>query len=975
MRWLDRYALAIPIAFVIATIGPALIGLRTLLSVNLLTGHMPWQAAQGWDAPGHQYCSTDTIDAVVPGIAYTRNAAYAGHLANWQSLVSGGGPLASVPDLGLLDPLSLPYYVLPLWLAPAFVKLLEFVVAIGGTYLFLRRLQRSRLASSLAGVVFASSGFMVMWTNWPQTRVAALIPALFWALERLIQRSRPSDVALIGVVVASMLLGGFPAVTGFALYAAAPYLIVRLIIWHKRRLRPVVTSAALGLGGVVLGGALSAVQMLPFLVHLSNTDLGYRAQSSSTRLPFSGLLTLVDPSSNGLCINAQIYGRFNPVELIAFVGSAATVLAVVAISAMWRSRSDDAGGDKAARGVRTFMLVAVALMIVLGWIGGPVLGLFQHLPVFSNNFVGRLRSVLGFAVAVLVAFGLDTLLGRRRGVEAGPSVAEATVPAAGEMVGEPDRDEATRRHRPSLIPWLWFVGVWAAVAVLAAVVITKAHREGLALHYWDKTRATLLIPALLVAAAMVAALMARTRVAWLSMAGIAVIPILVLGQSVAFFRGVIPGDDPDDFYPKTGTHRFLDQVVGHDRYDATRNTMFPATSLYYGLRAATGHQFIEPEWASLLKAIDPKSRQSPTNYAFSGDITPATVGRSPILDRMGVKYFVFDPSELNPPGSAPLPSDGARMVAPGTTTSCSVPAGALRGVTFTVASPLVASQGHDITAEITVRSGETIVRSARYLAKAVAAGTAVTVAVAGEDLQAATRSTVDISFDGISAAASVGTMGGQVACTPVRPVSDNLKLVYADAGSIVYQRLTALPRIRWASSATVIPDPNARVAALHAGVPAGEVVLDSPGPAGSGQTADVSTSNDSGDRVTATVNARGAGYLVVADALQTTGWSATVDGKSAPLVPADHAMVAVAVGAGTHIVRLSYQAPHQKLGLGITGIGIVVVVALFALDWWLRRGRRRGPGASSGYGEPIELGVGPVAQDQQGSPGAGSSQQ
>jgi len=62
-----------------------------------------------------------------------------------------------------------------------------------------------------------------MWTNWPQTRVAALIPALFWTVERLIQRRRPGDVALVAVVIGSMLFGGFPAVTGWALYFAGIY--------------------------------------------------------------------------------------------------------------------------------------------------------------------------------------------------------------------------------------------------------------------------------------------------------------------------------------------------------------------------------------------------------------------------------------------------------------------------------------------------------------------------------------------------------------------------------------------------------------------------------------------------------------------------------------------------------------------------------------------------------------------------------
>ena len=45
---------------------------------------------------------------------------------------------------------------------------------------FLRRHGLTRAAGVLAGIVFAASGYMMMWTNWPQTRVGAFIPLLFW---------------------------------------------------------------------------------------------------------------------------------------------------------------------------------------------------------------------------------------------------------------------------------------------------------------------------------------------------------------------------------------------------------------------------------------------------------------------------------------------------------------------------------------------------------------------------------------------------------------------------------------------------------------------------------------------------------------------------------------------------------------------------------------------------------------------------
>ena len=348
--WRDWYAWAVVAAGTVFCLGPSLVGARTLISVDTLTNFLPWRA-NGFDALGHEGCTGDTVDSVMPGIAYFRGHLFSGKLPNWQNIVGGGAPLGSVPDLGLLNPLSLPYFILPLDLAPGFVVLLSWVAAIGGTYLFLRRFDISRLAASVAGFIFATSGFMVMWTNWPQTRVAALIPGLFWALERLIYRRKFLDLVLFAAILASMLLGGFPEVTGYSLYLAAGYLLVRIWILYRDSVRQAATVAGLALGGVVLGGALSAVQMLPFLKWYQVASLSYRSGDARLGLPNSSLFTLVSPNANGLCVAGKSAGvGTNPIESVAYIGAAALVLAVAgAAFGLARARSSNRGHTRILR--------------------------------------------------------------------------------------------------------------------------------------------------------------------------------------------------------------------------------------------------------------------------------------------------------------------------------------------------------------------------------------------------------------------------------------------------------------------------------------------------------------------------------------------------------------------------------------------------------------------------------------------------
>jgi hypothetical protein len=125
------------------------------------------------------------------------------------------------------------------------------------------------------------------------------------------------------------------------------------------------------------------------------------------------------------------------------------------------------------------------------------------------------------------------------------------------------------------------------------------------------------------------------------------------------------------------------------------------------------------------------------------------------------------------------------------------------------------------------------------------------------------------------------------------------------------------------------------------------VVLDSADDAADpaeGRPAVLRIEEDGLDAVRATVDADGAGYLVVADALQ-VGWGVTVDGHPATLVPADEGVVAVAVPAGRHTVALHYQAPRHGLGTWLTGATLAVLVALVAGDWWWER--RRGGRAAN----------------------------
>lgn len=102
----------------------------------------------------------------------------------------------------------------------------------------------------------------------------------------------------------------------------------------------------------------------------------------------------------------------------------------------------------------------------------------------------------------------------------------------------------------------------------------------------------------------------------------------------------------------------------------------------------------------------------------------------------------------------------------------------------------------------------------------------IPVGVPGEGLTVADGPlTASVRLTGTAGTPVLAGTRGSLACGRVTAVDDGLRLVDSHRGAITWQRLSSLPRVRWAGAAVVEPDPVARVAALVAGVSPDTVVL------------------------------------------------------------------------------------------------------------------------------------------------------
>lgn len=911
-------------AFIVVGIGLPLVGQGVFAPTDMLATWAPYgESVLAGVVPRNTYLQ-DIADGVLPQTALFTDSILHGAGAAWNPFVLGGTPLGVVPNNALLSPLSLPYYVLPTWLAPAWVKALEILLSVGGTFLFARRLGMSRPAALVGGLVFATSAFMIAWTGWPQTRTAAFIPVLFWAVERLVQRRRVPDAVLVCLAVAAMLVGGFPAVTGYALAAGGVYFLVRVLAEYRAQWTRVAKVVAAGLAAIAGAVGLAAIQLLPFSYFMSHAYVWGRDQTSADHIPYRSLITAIAPwalgSTDPLRPPAWFAGT-NLVEALSYVGAAALLLALIGLAAV---RS---GRGLLPRGVWVFLVAAIAIAMVLMYAGGPPLALAQRLPVlFSENFVGRTRSVLGFLVAVLAAVGFELVLRRLRQT----------------------RDDQTKEERTGVLSRVWGPLVWLG-AIAGTVGVWYAAR-GLA-----KSTPDLLAnydEQILIGVAFIAGAALCVAVAWwgrgraLKTIALVGVPLLIAAQALTLAVPYWVRSDRDTFYPETDVHRYLAAHLGGDRYASPTDTLLPGESSYHSLRSLGGHAFSDKRMGETIEALPGNQFRDPPTLPSIAQ-SPDIVG-SPILDRLSVRYYVSGSSApvLGTPHDLAIDGSTATLTPDQPLTAPVQQTGPLRALAIHVSAPT--TQAWTLRVSLRDPAGTELATGVRHLWK-FANPLDVQIPVVGEDIPAGTPLTATFTLEGANGDSGNSGSGmqlsgqaGKPAVTTIGPADDGLRVVMAEP-SVIYARAHALPRIRWAGTAVVEPSSAKQLTMLADGdldpdqVMLGALPPETGGGAGAKGTVDVA--EDRNDAIEVKVDAQGAGYLVVADALQ-NGWRATVDGADADLIPADHSVVAVAVGEGQHTVRLSYASPYHGAGTWLSAATAVLLCALVVVErWWRRRQR------------------------------------
>ena len=395
-----------------------------------------------------------------------------GNFPLWNPHMAYGAPAAANMQAPPFFPLT---FLLSLYPNPdtfdGFI-VLRLLIAGFFSYLFLRFFL-GQGASLLGGAVFMLSGYLILYIHSCHLSVEVLLPMVFYCMEWLLRT--PSGRAVLGTGACQWLaiVAGMPQSIFLVLMYGYAYFLFRVATdaglrkSYRLHLKNLLLACFLGFGAAMF-------LLAPFAEFLS---IGYDNHRPSSTGDTVGLKQANDARYLLLDLLPLAAGPvdnniFKPpgdrrIALTGYSGLASVVLAVLAALALARGRES---GKCPSRPIIFFFVVSIVLFILkshghvaVNWIGS--------LPIFNLIFYHKyLKPLLGFAVAMLAAFGFSRLVTGRVGLPGALAAPALVMVLLGSLAWSFKADLAATAASSGV----FYAHLWLGIAVLSILAFAMA---------------------------------------------------------------------------------------------------------------------------------------------------------------------------------------------------------------------------------------------------------------------------------------------------------------------------------------------------------------------------------------------------------------------------------------------------------------------------------------------------------------------
>lgn len=353
---------------------------------SLLSNFKPWQVTSydGYGAGGipnkAQY--PDVIRQMYPWRMEAIRQWKEGNVPLWNPYSFSGTPLLANFQSASLYPLNIVFLFLSETVSWTLLVALQPLLALFFTYLYLRRLKISTLASLFGAVSYGISGFMTVWLEYNTVgHIMAWFPLALYAIEQF-------NPVLLTLSITLSLLSGHPQVALYAILFTFIYAAFRL--QGKKKLYALLS--------LFLGFGIAAVQLIPGIELLR---VAARANHTYEQMMKT---ILIQPWQILMAFFPNLYG--NPVSrtywpLDTYVGKVTSIGLVPLFFLLSALRLYK---------ISLIRFYALSVLILGLYItANPITALLYSfsIPIISSSSPTLSIFIFSFCLAVLTSFGID----------------------------------------------------------------------------------------------------------------------------------------------------------------------------------------------------------------------------------------------------------------------------------------------------------------------------------------------------------------------------------------------------------------------------------------------------------------------------------------------------------------------------------------------------------------------------------------
>lgn len=366
---------------------------------DLLVGNYePYKSNPSIGVVPHKGQGADVVRELYPWKFYTIDSLKSGFFPLWNPYTFSGNPHFANLQSGVLYPVNILFFILPYVPAWTIYIILQFVFLMIFTYLFLRQVNLSKIASLFGSIAFSFSGFITVWAWYGNLGHAlAFLPLVFYLIEKIYKQPKWYLFTLLIFALVFSIFAGYIQYVMYIYLLSCTYIFARSFTQKKKRLKLLLVL----LSCFVTAGLLGAVQLFPVFELVNNSLRStYSYQVLLERLmPPESMITLLVPDffGNPATMNYFLRGG-SSLERASSIGVWPLFFVVVALFSKKTF-------------FRNYFAIS-ALVIYISVLSILPIAYFHSIgiPFLSTGIPTRALSIFCFCMAVLSAIGMNSFV-------------------------------------------------------------------------------------------------------------------------------------------------------------------------------------------------------------------------------------------------------------------------------------------------------------------------------------------------------------------------------------------------------------------------------------------------------------------------------------------------------------------------------------------------------------------------------------